>query len=207
MSGREMSDSTAQSNGSVPRPHRCPWIVQYMLVSPLRKLMEPAEKLLGDSVKVGMTVVEPGCGFGYVSLALARQVGPEGKVISVDVEPRAVARLKKRAARAGLADRIDARACEPRDLKLAEFAGQVDLVTMIHTLHEFEDLPGFLAQVAVLLKPTGRLWIVEPPGHVKPDHFAAEKRACEAAGFRELTTNIAMGKKLVTLFAPPAHSG
>ena len=70
--------------------------------------MEKPHKLVGPYVEPGMTVLDPGCGFGYFSLPLARMVGPTGRVLSVDVEPRAVDRLRRRAHKAGLGDRIEA---------------------------------------------------------------------------------------------------
>ena len=122
----------------------------------------------------GMTVVDPGCGFGYVSLAMARMVGPQGKVVSVDIEAHAVERLIRRAEKAGLADRIEASTCQSADLGLSRYEGKVDLVTVIHTLHEFEDLPRFLSQVGALLEPEGRMLVVEPRGHVKQAEYEAE---------------------------------
>ncbi len=201
---REMVADRAASAEGLPRPHRCPWWVQYMLISPLRRLAEPAKQLVGAHVKPGMTVLDPGCGFGYVSVPLARMVGPEGKVLSVDIEPRAIERLERRARRAGVAERIVARPCRPLDLGLSDYAGQVDLVTVIHTLHEFEDLPDFLGQVATLLKPEGRLWVVEPPKHVKPEHFAAELECCRLAGFTEVEHAPLGGGRMTALLAPPA---
>ncbi len=195
-------DETAVED--LPETHRCPWMVQYALISPLRRLLEPAKKLVGPYVKPGMTVVDPGCGFGYISLPIARMVGSEGRVISVDVEPRAVTKLQHRARKAGLADRIEAKACEPRDLGLAVYNGKVDLVTVIHTLHEFEDLPGFLSQVSALLKPTGRLLVVEPRGHVSSESFAAELKCCRRAGFRELDPPDLGQKRLSALLATPS---
>ncbi|MCP4198891.1 MAG: class I SAM-dependent methyltransferase [Proteobacteria bacterium] len=187
----------------LPAPHRCPLWVQYLLASPLRKLGESPRKLVGPYVEPGMTVLDPGCGFGYMSLPMARMVGPTGKVLSVDVEARAIVRLQRRGSKAGLAERIDARACAPRDLGLSDFAGQVDLVTVIHTLHEFEDLPGFLAQVANLLKPGGKMLVVEPRGHVKPEQFAAEMACCRQAGFRELDSPDLGRGRIAALLAPP----
>lgn len=189
----------------LPKPHRCPWWVQYMLLSPLRRLAEPPKKLLGPYVEPGMTVVEPGCGFGYFSLPLARMVGPTGRVVSIDVEPRAVTRLMRRARKAGLAERIEARACDTRDLGLATYEGEVDLVTVIHTLHELEDLPGFLTQVAALLKPTGRMLVVEPRGHVKPENFAAKLACCRLAGFQALDPPAIGRARLGAVLTPPVR--
>ena len=171
----------------LPESRTCPLWMQYLLLSPVRRWVESPVRLLGAYATPGMTVLEPGCGFGYFSLPLARMVGPEGRVVSVDLAPKAVARLKRRATKAGVAARMDVRSCGARELGLDEYRGQIDLVVMMNTLHEFEDIPGFLSQVRALLKPNGRLLIVEPPGHVTPDNFAAELECCRRAGFRELT--------------------
>jgi ubiquinone/menaquinone biosynthesis C-methylase UbiE len=194
-------DLSAEYTAGNSDRHRCPWYMQYLLISPLRRLLEPPSKLVGPYVKPGMTVVEPGCGFGYVSLPLARMVGDQGRVLAVDVEPQVVEKMKRRAKKAGLDGRIEARACEARDLGLSDYEGQVDLVTVIHTLHEFEDLPGFLAQVARLLKPQGRLLVVEPRGHVRPEAFAAELRTCTDAGFIELEAPAFGSRRLAALLA------
>jgi len=172
-----------------------------MLVSPLRRLLEPPRAILGTHVKPGMTVLEPGCGFGYVTLALARAVGPEGRVIALDIEPRAIERLERRARKAGLSDRIDARPCQPRDLGVVGLIGKVDLVAVIHTLHEFEDLPGFLRQVGKLLERDGRLLVVEPKGHVTPDQFAAELEICRQLGFHDVEAPDARRRQMTAVLA------
>jgi ubiquinone/menaquinone biosynthesis C-methylase UbiE len=190
-----MSDASLDAP-ALPEPHTCPWWVQYMLISPLRRWMEPPEKLVGPYVEPGMTVLDAGCGFGFWSLPIARMVGPEGRVLCADIEPRAIERLLRRARRAGLEERIEARACEHQDLGFADHVGTVDLITVIHTLHEFVDLPGFLAQARDLLSPEGRLLVLEPRGHVTPEQFEAEREACRAAGFQELEPPRTSGRQL-----------
>ena len=56
-----------------------------------------------------MTVLEPGPGMGFFTLELARLVGPEGRVIAVEVQPQMIAGLRRRAERATLIDRIETR--------------------------------------------------------------------------------------------------
>jgi len=203
MKSEEIVPSTLMEVEGLPKPHTCPWLMQYLFVSPLRRLLEPPGMLVGPFVRPGMTVVEPGCGFGFVSLELARLVGGQGRVISVDLEPRAIARLEERAKKAGLAERMELRSCGPTDLGLADYKGRVDLVAVIHTLHEFEDLPGFLSQAAALLRPLGRLLVVEPKGHVKPWNFRAELEACKLAGFSVLGTPEMGKRRMAALLAPP----
>jgi len=195
-------DDLAAQN--LPEQHTCPWWVQFWLINPLRRLVDSPEEVVGPYVEPGMTVLDPGCGFGYFSLPLARMVGPQGRVVSVDLEPRAVARLKRRAQRKGLSDRIDARACGARDLGLTDYRGRIDLVTVINTLHEFEDMPGFLAQVIALLKPGGRMLVLEPKSHVSPAAFSAELELCRRAGLHELDPPPYARKRRAALLAAPA---
>src|SRR5262245_59235248 len=110
-------------------PHRlCPWWAGYFLLLPLRRYYQNPAKLLGPHVREGMIVLEPGPGMGYFTLELARRVGPSGRVVAVDVQDRMLAALRRRAASAGLADRIEARAVPPGDLGVADLAGRVDFV-------------------------------------------------------------------------------
>jgi hypothetical protein len=60
----------------------------------------------------------------------------------------------------------------------------VDLVVVLHVMHELEDLPGFLDQVHALLVPGGQMLVVEPGGHVKPEQFDAMMACCEDHGLR-----------------------
>lgn len=174
------------NQNELPAHHTCPWLLQYVLAMPLRRLVESPEKTVGACVAPGMTVLEPGPGFGFFTLPMARMVGPGGKVVSVDIEPRAIEKLKSRAKKKGLGDRIDARPCGPRELGLEEYREKIDVAILMNVLHEMADIPGFLAQVTGLLKPGGRMLLAEPKGHVSPRNFEAELELCRKAGFRVL---------------------
>jgi 2-polyprenyl-3-methyl-5-hydroxy-6-metoxy-1,4-benzoquinol methylase len=165
----------------------CPWWLGYALASPIRRLFEHPERMLGPLVRPGMTVLEPGCGMGFFSLPLGRLVGPQGTVVCVDLQPKMIEALRRRARRAGLADRIDASVCGTSDLALAAWAGRVDLALAIHMVHEVGDQAGFLRQVHAALKPGGQLFIREPAGHVTPADFERTLAAAERAGFRRVS--------------------
>ena len=96
--------------------HICPLWVGRLLLSPLRKLVENPKKIFGPFVDEGMVVLEPGCAMGYFTLPLARMVGPEGRVIAVDIQPKMLAALERRARRAGLIERIEIREAGPDGL-------------------------------------------------------------------------------------------
>jgi SAM-dependent methyltransferase len=168
-----------------PADHVCPWWLGPLLVSPLRRLLENPERLLGPHVRPGMTVLEPGPGMGFFSLPLARRVGPQGRVVCVEPQPRMVAGLRRRARKAGLEDRleiVDGRLDDPR---LDARRGACDFAAAIHMVHEVPDPGAFLARIHELLRPGGRLLILEPPGHVSAAAFEATVACALAAGFRE----------------------
>src|SRR5689334_13654635 len=89
--------------------HVCPWWIGYILASPLRRLMNSPRQVLDPYVRDGMTVLEPGPGMGFFTLEIARRVGATGRVIAVDIQPRMLAGLEKRAAKAGLLERVEVR--------------------------------------------------------------------------------------------------
>ena len=131
-----------------------------------------------------MTVLEPGCGMGYFTLPIARMTGSTGRVVAVDLQPKMIEGLTRRARRAGLAERIEAVACADGDLGLAARPGVVDLAVVIHVLHEVRDRQRFLEQLYQALRPGGRLLLLEPKGHVSREALDAELSLSERAGFR-----------------------
>jgi ubiquinone/menaquinone biosynthesis C-methylase UbiE len=131
-----------------------------------------------------MTVLEPGCGMGYFTLPIARMTGPTGRVIAVDLQPKMIEGLTRRARRAGLLERIEAVACTDGSLGLAGRPGVVDLAVVIHVLHEVRDRQRFLEQLFDALRPGGRLLLLEPKGHVSRETLDAELALSERAGFR-----------------------
>jgi SAM-dependent methyltransferase len=175
----------------MPRPapsstHRvCPWWLGPVLASPLRRLIDSPERLLAPWVRPGMTVVEPGCGMGFFTLPLARLVGPAGRVVSVDLQPRMIEGLRRRARRAGLLDRIHASVCTEDDTGLGRFEGTADLAVAIHMLHEVPDASRLLTQLRAALRPGGLLLVLEPKGHVSPDDFARTLALAAATGLAD----------------------
>ena len=152
----------------------CPWWLGYLLASPLRRWFDNPTRLLAPYVRDGMTVLEPGPGMGFFTLELARLVGPSGRVVAPEIQPRMIAGLKRRAARAGLADRVEARNASRDSLGVDDLAGKVDFALAYAVVHEIPDTARFFKETAAALKPGGSLLLAEPAGHVKPAEFDAE---------------------------------
>ena len=169
--------------------HRvCPWWIGYLLASPVRKIFYDPANMLAGHVREGMTVLEPGPGMGFFTLELARIVGSSGRVIAVDVQSRMLDRLRRRAAKAGLLDRLDTRLASPDSLGITDLAGAVDFTLAVAVVHELPSAALFFLEAAQASKPGARLLFIEPSGHVTVSEFEAELQAARAAGFTAVGT-------------------
>ena len=163
--------------------HRiCPWWAGYLLASPLRRLLQDPVAIVEPYVREGMTVLEPGPGMGFFTREMARQVGTSGRVVAVDVQPRMVAGLKRRLAKAGLLGRTDTRLASSDSLGVQDLLGKVDFALAMAVVHEVPNSSRFFAEVAEAMKPGAMLLLAEPSGHVTKAAFEAELRDAAAAG-------------------------
>ena len=165
--------------------HRvCPWWLGYFLISPLRRWWQNPARILDGYVHPGMTALEPGPGMGFFTLELLRLVGPTGRVIAVDVQPKMIDRLKRRADKAGLLNRLDARLASAEAMALNDLSASVDFTLAFAVVHEFPDTREFFRQIAAASKPGASLLLAEPPGHVKSATFESEITAAGESGFQ-----------------------
>ena len=165
-------------------PKVCPVWVGYLLLNPLRKLVENPRTLFMPYVREGMTVLEPGCGPGFFTLPLAKMVGSDGRVVVVDLQQKMLDILRTRAQNAGLENRIDYRLADSKGMGIADLAETVDMAVAMHMVHEVPGQEVFFSEVHSALKPGGRFLIVEPRGHTSKDDFSAYLDMTSRMGFK-----------------------
>ena len=122
-----------------------------------------AEERTDDLVKAleirdGSRVADLGAGTGYFTWRLARDAGPTGKVLAVDIQ-QAMLDLTAQAVRQHGLVNVDYVLATPRDPKLPE--GSLDMVFIAYSYHEFADPETIMEGVRRSLKPGGRLAVVE----------------------------------------------
>lgn len=149
----------------------CPVWVGYLLASPIRKLFQNPQKILGHYIEKGMKVLDVGCAMGFFSLPIARMVGSNGKVICVDMQDRMIRSLEKRASKRGLSDRIETRICHRNSLCLDDITEEIDFAIAFAVVHEIPDAFGFFSEIYKSIKHGGKFLVAEPKGHVSEKDF------------------------------------
>jgi len=162
----------------------CPWWLIGTFDNPLRRLIQDPERILSGLVAPGQVVADVGCGIGYFTIPLARMVGPQGRVLAIDLQERMLAGVRRRAARSGLSERIQLCRATPAGLGVG---GPVDFVLTFWMVHEVPDQERFLGEIHTLLKPGDHWLLAEPPFHVTAATFEKTIGLARAAGFTPLS--------------------
>jgi ubiquinone/menaquinone biosynthesis C-methylase UbiE len=115
---------------------------------------------------------------------MAKMVGESGKVIAVDVQEEMLQILRKKAAQQGLESRIVTHKSDPDRIGISE---KVDFALAFYMVHEVPNAQAFLKEIACVLKPKGRLLIVEPMFHVSATAFERTIEVARQAGLRPVS--------------------
>lgn len=164
--------------------HVCPSWAGYFLANRLRKLVQNPYRILGPYVRPDMTVLDVGSAMGFFSLPLAEMVGPGGKIVCIDVQPKMLQVLRRRADQARLGARIETHLSTENAIGLTGREAAFDFALAFMMLHEVGDPGHFLREIAQLLKPGAGLLLVEPIKHVSADQFRQTVNLATATGFR-----------------------
>jgi ubiquinone/menaquinone biosynthesis C-methylase UbiE len=146
-----------------------------------RKIQPPDQTAVRHGIQPGMTVLDVGPGNGTYTLAAARRVGPQGKVVAIDIETRMIARVECKIQAEGITN-IEARAADVFDLPFDDHT--FDLIYMITVSGEIPDFPKALQEFHRILTPSGTLAFSE--FFSDPDYPLASTliRKVSTTGFR-----------------------
>ncbi len=131
-----------------------PWLIRETREEEER----PSEVMKQLGLKPGMVVCDIGCGNGFYSLMMAKEVAPDGKVLAVDIQQEMLHLLELRGREQGVTN-IEPILGTIADPKLP--AGEVDLVLMVDVYHEFSHPEQMLAGIRKSLKPEGLIALLE----------------------------------------------
>ncbi|HEX2957902.1 MAG TPA: class I SAM-dependent methyltransferase [Chitinispirillaceae bacterium] len=166
--------------------HVCPWWLCWSFDNMIRKAFHNPYRILSQHIRKGDTVVDIGCGMGYFSIPMALMVGQQGKVVAIDLQKQMLDKVKKRAEKAGVTDRIVTQQASKTSLVVQTKA---DFALAFWMIHEVPDRQKFLSEIRSLLKKGGKLLIVEPRIHVSKMCFQETLKIAEQSGFKRLTNH------------------
>jgi ArsR family transcriptional regulator len=117
------------------------------------------EAALVRLVPRGLTVADVGCGTGLLTLTLSRVAG---RVVAVDESPEMVRKTRQKVGRSGLTN-VEVRQGRAESLPIP--AGSCDAVFAFHLLRHLRRPAEAVAEFARVLKPGGRVVVVELEPH------------------------------------------
>jgi ubiquinone/menaquinone biosynthesis C-methylase UbiE len=142
-----------------------------------------------------MTVLDFGCGPGYFTLDLAQMVGPSGRVIAADLQEVMLQKIRDKIRGTELEKRIVLHKCEQDRIHISN---KVDFVLAFYMIHEIPQKEALFHEIASILRPGGRFFIVEPPFHVSKAGFEKTVKKATDAGFEpEQRPKILLSKAVV----------
>jgi ubiquinone/menaquinone biosynthesis C-methylase UbiE len=151
------------------------------LSTPVRRLITDPRRILKGLAGPGDVVMDLGCGPGFFTLPLAEAVGDGGRIIAVDLQAAMLDKVRERAARSGLLERIRPHQCDVGSLGLTE-NGVVDFALAFWMVHEAPDVAHLMKEVRAALRPRGRLLVVEPKGPVSEAAWSQTVQTATSAG-------------------------
>jgi SAM-dependent methyltransferase len=169
-----------------------------------------AVRLLG--LDAGQVVADLGAGSGYMTVKLARQVGPRGRVYAVDVQPEMIALIERRIRAEGLTNVVPVLGA-PDEPRLPD--GAIDLVLMVDVYHELAEPQRVLERLRRALAPGGRVVLLEyrkedPSIPIREEHKMTvdEARAeLEAAGYQLARVNEDLPRQHLLVFTVRGGAG
>jgi ubiquinone/menaquinone biosynthesis C-methylase UbiE len=128
----------------------------FFLDNAVRRWLQPPSELIEKfGITSDETIVDFGCGPGFFTLEAAKRAK---KVVAVDLSPEMLAKAKKKADKASVKN-IEFLQSDGKKVQLED--ASVDLIFLVTVFHEVGEPQKVLSEFSRILKPTGKLVIVE----------------------------------------------
>jgi len=176
------------------------------------RIEEEAPDTALDAVRIakGSTVADIGAGSGYMTVRLAKRVGPDGRVFANDLQPQMIELLRQRVAREKITN-VTLVQGTVDDPKLP--SASVDLELMVDVYHELSQPQIMLRRLREALKSGGRLVLLEyrkedPTIPIRFEHkmsVAEARMEVEAEGFTLSRVDESLPRQHILIFTVAVH--
>ena len=167
---------------STETPHVCPHQFAFFLDNGFRRLIQNPKRIVGPYIQEGDTVIDMGCGPGYFTIDMAKMVGPEGRVVAVDIQAKMLEWVRKKARKHAVAERIDYHRAGADPIALTPI--KADFILAFYMIHEVPDMIHILKELKTLLNNRGKILAVEPKMHVSQAGFKTMLGHAEEIGLK-----------------------
>lgn len=142
------------------------------------KFLKPENIIASCGIKSGYKATDLGCGSGFYSMALAKQVGNTGRVLCVDIQDSKLAATKSITMQNNLHN-IEVYKADLEKPLSGLPQGTEDLVVAASILHEVKNRESLLRNAYGLIKTGGYLLVVDWKLEASPFGPAMDKRISE----------------------------
>ena len=139
---------------------------QELLSEQREAALHPEALLRRLGLHSGQTMADIGCGPGFFTIPAAEIVGDEGVILAADIQGEMLSAVRSRAAEHGL---TNVHVVKTSDKEIPIPDASCDMVLMAFVLDEVAQRSSFLHRAARLLKPGGRLVVLEWEKEQQPD--------------------------------------
>jgi ubiquinone/menaquinone biosynthesis C-methylase UbiE len=146
----------------------CPVERSGALEIPLRRLIQNPTKILKPYLKAGDKVLDFGCGPGFFTFDIAQLVGESGLVYAADLQEGMLERVRNKIALRNMQHRIKVHKCDESAINLND---TVDFILAFYMIHELDNQEITFQEFKRILKPDGKILIIEPNFHVSKEKF------------------------------------
>lgn len=160
----------------------CPIERSGSLDNKLRRWLQNPLKILLPYLKPGMSVMDIGCGPGFFSIEIAKMIGDNGKLYSVDLQEGMLDIIRKKISGTELESRIELiKSNEDGFIILAK----VDFILAFYMIHEVPNKEKLFKLLKNVLNDNGKLLFIEPKlFHVSKKEFQTSLDIAKSAGFK-----------------------
>ena len=151
----------------------------------------PAVPDIHQRLLAGGEAAEVGCGAGQCIIPVAMAY-PNSRFFGYDVDQASIDRARRKAAQAGVADRVTLERIGAEQLSLA---ARFDLVMAFNCIHDMAQPRGVLAAICRAVKPDGAaLWSEAHAGDRMEENFTPQGRTMYASSTMHcMTVSLAQG--------------